>query len=95
MEKKEIAFPMEKKELLLAWQGIMCPVFVPRFTKTSVYWSWKRTGEQENKDAAVEVIAVFLLLLQGKTLRRGEGPFASLLCQVYQADDCTALLLIL
>lgn len=57
--------------------------------KTSVYWFWK-TREQENKDAVVE-IAVFLLLLQGKTLCRGEGPFTNLLCQMYQADDYIAL----
>jgi len=91
MEKKEIAFPVEKKELLRAWQGVMCPMFVPRLTKTSVYWLWKATRKQENKDATVE-IAVFFLLLQSNTLHRGEGSFTTLFCQ---ADDFIALFLIL
>lgn len=92
MEKTEIAFPMEKKELLLAWRGITCPVVVSRLAKSAVYWFWKATEEQETKGATVEMV-VFLLLLQRKTLRRGE-PFTPLFRQEYQAGDYAASFLV-
>lgn len=56
---------------------------------TPIYWCWKKT-EQENKDAAV-MTAAFLLLLQSKILGRAEGLFTNPPCQVYEADDYTAL----
>lgn len=83
MEKTEIAFPMEKKELLLAWQGTTCPVVVSRLAKSAVYWFWKTTGEQETKGATVEIAPA-----------PGQEPFTHLFCQECQLGDYAASFLV-
>lgn len=76
------------------YASCICPSTDKYITKTPTYWCWKTTGEQESKDAT-PTRAVFLLLLQSKALGRAQGLFTNVPCQVYEADDYTALFAIL
>lgn len=51
-KKKEISYPMGKKDLLLVWQCIMCPAFVPQLTNILQRLPLIGVGrQQENRKA--------------------------------------------